>query len=1707
MGGGRFLLLGSILALLLSAGANAAAVHHELVPRATCTQQNFDNCPLVGGIRKLSFASFHSSLILFKAPATMVSAPRSVLKAGDAVLLLIVETPANSAVARRIQMGLEDAPNFPEQISAQNLKLFQMEVRPCDANTLCAKLPTGEPGFCNYGTCASIPAETWGCKCNKDCGTAGAMCGKPWGPGNARVCTTKSAFWQNPPAKENGPCNACDGCAAGICDFGTCRTNSQVNWGCSKNSDCGTEPGWCCSNPDPSLPGSARHCTRTFSACPVPPKYKRWDLQPYCYALQDENSGDNANPRLARTCNKPGQMAITFDDGFNGDNNGNLLEKKTQELVYSMTKDGFHEVVQFAKYELTDPKIADHTWSHTDMVLEIKSDDEMRFQIDTIDNAIYNITGWKPRFFRPPFGSFKLNTPMMQYLKNKNMINVLWAADTFDANEVPPADKIFGLEIYKRLFANCPAADTSFITLQHSSIQSTASDPAFIDQIAAMGRANGWTFVKLSECLGEAPYLNSVQGPVMQKVMIDCSKPGICHGGQAGQNCWNDDECSGDLGCAKPTVPLDGVVQGVCSLGEVGSDCFSDDQCTGENVCAINMLTKKGVCSNGLENGVCYTSNSCLDFVENGAPVSMCCGCPKTVIDPATGTKVCAPPSDDASGVCKRNCDSPDFGEFVQKGYSAFTMYWVSSESDYPAASTVPSDKLIPLKTCQGETLYSQGLEFAISARLEGTALLNDGRILNIEICPSCKTDSNAPDAFGCFFTIDGGRFPYGIGSKIENSEASWPLHPYVSIASNDLGRKIPPGSNIRTFFIPELKGIQVTGFGGKVYTHNGCVRLDDVGWSLSSSHVDWFVFREGNYKRLGETDGSQLGEVGAIKKPSAPTPCEVLTYGFPIAVGGDDPKHTADGGSTNMGNDENYDETVWPFEWQNQNLDTLDLSDIETEDYYDLGPILANNHATLTQKYDVKSYLGEQYWKDKDVSNPNFPDIFAGFGQASTEPFAGTPDPILPHQRLQFFWLYLSDLYNGLREKWAAEQDKEAFHDNVRKVLANRKSDELRNWLVVNANKHFTCTHTGKAKPQPNQPADSCFQVCGLFRFGGKDDCTEEWHVRNEGNFFAAISTDLGISPDSIDLSKSGVVIDCYLHRDGTGNVKGLFSPNDGSWMETKGIPFVNVQNYPIKFVPLIEQFLGAPPPKYFDTANAIAMTSQLDIYSSQYRQLAQYADSMLIFVSNWLGLYQSWWISKNIDKKVSDDLKAEEKQMIVEIILSIVFMAVGELIAPALQIASAAVRTLRGAIQSVRGVSGAVDAEISTAMVALEAGELSTAARILQNSKAWAKSFTGKVLTKLRDVFKPVTLRGVCMTGEFLWDVGSNFIPTPTVARRDLSSAQIGNFTDAELFSQLAEFNARSYTQLSDEEEYEHDEGYQHILERRGKRKPNTDRVFGPRKKGKMSGAELIASLYNLDGRDYRAQGIYDAVTNKETFIHPSLDPNDPTPLHLDVKTNASPVDIDHIIEKDGVYEHHFKPVDEYYQSLSPEDKAEFIRHIEENPWTYEGKTGNYVDHVAEATNGSNNLGKTENVTNNGKMNIVQGNKIKSDSFLNQNVANNVDKYVESVMPNAQKGLDYFKNNKDKLFEIMGKHPKFGPALDRFRTSSGSTWRAAMNEGHNELTKIYKPDGVLQAEAKRLKAENTGKIMKRSVVERIKKVKDQPLSKAKKSLISKCS
>jgi 3D (Asp-Asp-Asp) domain-containing protein len=187
-------------------------------------------------------------------------------------------------------------------------------------------------------------------------------------------------------------------------------------------------------------------------------------------------------------------------------------------------------------------------------------------------------------------------------------------------------------------------------------------------------------------------------------------------------------------------------------------------------------------------------------------------------------------------GKDKRCCGYP----LVDQLGWALRFYWLSFESEYdgpgPIERTKPGSKkkispssFVEIYTPEGFFFGRISELFASRMKLEGTGLLDDGRLVNYA----------GPCAWGygtCFEEIDRREYPFGRGAGTR------PLVPFKSVAVDP--RVVPIGEPL---YIPEFDGMVLPD--GSI--HDGCVRADDTGGGIKKRKMDFFVVTYGNFRFL----------------------------------------------------------------------------------------------------------------------------------------------------------------------------------------------------------------------------------------------------------------------------------------------------------------------------------------------------------------------------------------------------------------------------------------------------------------------------------------------------------------------------------------------------------------------------------------------------------------------------------------------------------------------------------------------------------------------------------------------------------------------------------------------------------------------------------------------------------------------------------------
>lgn len=138
---------------------------------------------------------------------------------------------------------------------------------------------------------------------------------------------------------------------------------------------------------------------------------------------------------------KPGEIALTFDDGPNPAFTPRLLELLDRHTVRAT----FFLVGKYASNQPAITRqiadnghlIGNHTWSHPNLARSAPR--KVREELSSTNDALEQMLGKAVRFFRPPFGARRPN--VLRTARELGMTPVTWNAMTNDWSE-PSADRI-----------------------------------------------------------------------------------------------------------------------------------------------------------------------------------------------------------------------------------------------------------------------------------------------------------------------------------------------------------------------------------------------------------------------------------------------------------------------------------------------------------------------------------------------------------------------------------------------------------------------------------------------------------------------------------------------------------------------------------------------------------------------------------------------------------------------------------------------------------------------------------------------------------------------------------------------------------------------------------------------------------------------------------------------------------------------------------------------------------------------------------------------------------------------------------------------------------------------------------------------------------------------------------------------------------------
>jgi 3D (Asp-Asp-Asp) domain-containing protein len=190
---------------------------------------------------------------------------------------------------------------------------------------------------------------------------------------------------------------------------------------------------------------------------------------------------------------------------------------------------------------------------------------------------------------------------------------------------------------------------------------------------------------------------------------------------------------------------------------------------------------------------------------------------------------------------------SPNMGDELGVSLGRFvnTFYWMEFEADYPGAADTP----LVGEDCRELARVPEA--FADRVCVEGSGRLASGPLLNLSGECGCGYRCRETDSSVCFFAVTDASATWGYGSDGN------PLVPLRSLAIQE--SVVPHGT---VLYIPEWDGLSIPsarrGLGG--FVHDGCFRVDDIGYGVEGRHYDLFAGTAGLWMDLEEllpTDSS----------------------------------------------------------------------------------------------------------------------------------------------------------------------------------------------------------------------------------------------------------------------------------------------------------------------------------------------------------------------------------------------------------------------------------------------------------------------------------------------------------------------------------------------------------------------------------------------------------------------------------------------------------------------------------------------------------------------------------------------------------------------------------------------------------------------------------------------------------------------------------
>ena len=180
-------------------------------------------------------------------------------------------------------------------------------------------------------------------------------------------------------------------------------------------------------------------------------------------------------------------IALTFDAAWGADKTQGILDIMEQ---YGAKGTFFLVGFWIDKYEKETKAIAEagfdignHSRNHLNMPK--LSENEIKNEIEYVNDRVFDLTGKKPTYFRAPFGDY--SNKLMTSLEELNMVGVQWSIDSLDWKGLSAK------QIYERVV---PKAKSGDIVLFHNNSDHVLDALPLV--LTAL-RGQGFKFVTLSQ--------------------------------------------------------------------------------------------------------------------------------------------------------------------------------------------------------------------------------------------------------------------------------------------------------------------------------------------------------------------------------------------------------------------------------------------------------------------------------------------------------------------------------------------------------------------------------------------------------------------------------------------------------------------------------------------------------------------------------------------------------------------------------------------------------------------------------------------------------------------------------------------------------------------------------------------------------------------------------------------------------------------------------------------------------------------------------------------------------------------------------------------------------------------------------------------------------------------------------------------------------